>query len=217
MTIAPACQSFVSLLSPFIDGELPPAERVVVERHLAACKDCAMRVADLRAESGLMRVGMEMAADEADFKDFSQKVMARITPSRPPFFERLKVSVSEAFLYQRGTLVTAMASAAVVALVALPFVLREGTPTGYSSERMAVQSVKADDPVHLAPVVLETKAGNSIIWLVDNEPAPASNGPGDESANEERELDPAAPSSPAAPDASTGAPLNQAKPQGGEL
>lgn len=220
MTISQACQSFVAMLSPFIDGELPPADRLTVERHLAACKDCTMRVADLRAESGLLRVGMELAADQVDFKDFSQNVMARITPGRPAFFERMKLSLSEAFLYQRGTLVTALASAAVVALVALPFILREGTPTGYSSERMAVQSVKADDPVHVAPVVLETKSGNSIIWLVDQSPAAKPGEPDDESANEERELEPGAvvpPAAPAAPDASTDTRLNQAKPQGGEL
>lgn len=220
MTMTPACQTFVPMLSPFIDGELSPSDRVTVERHLGACKDCTMRVADLRAESGLLRVGMELAADQVDFKDFSQKVMARITPSRPPFFERLKVSLSEAFLYQRGTLVTAMASAAVVLLVALPFILREGTPTGYASERMAVQSVTTDDAAHVAPVVLETKSGNAIIWLVDQQPPAKPATPDDESASEERELEPGTVAAPAGPDASTNpndAKLNQAKPQGGEL
>ncbi|MHB8879624.1 MAG: anti-sigma factor [Myxococcaceae bacterium] len=201
MTVSQACQTFVPMLSPFIDGELPPTERVTVERHLAACKDCTMRAADLRAESGLLRVGMELAADQVDFKDFSQKVMARITPERPPLFERLKVSASEAFLYQRGTWVTAMASAAVVMLVALPFILRERTPTGYASERMAVQSVSTEDAANVAPVVFETKSGNAIIWVVDHPPAK----PGakdDEAVNEELELD----SSPSTP-----------QPNGGEL
>jgi len=208
------------MLSPFIDGELAVSERVTVERHLAACKDCTMRVADLRAESGLLRVGMEFAADQVDFKDFSQKVMARVTPGRPPFFERMKLSLSEAFLYQRGTLVTALASAAVVLLVALPFILRERPPTGYASERMAVQSVTTDDAAHVAPVVLETRSGNSIIWLVDQKPPAKPAAPDDESASEERELEPGGGAAPAAPDASTppnDTKLNQGKPQGGEL
>src|SRR5438874_11419820 len=101
MAANPACKTFVSQLSPYIDGELSADQRTVVERHLSACKDCTMRVSDLRAESGLVRVGMEMLADQVDFKDFAQKVMARVTPEKPPFFERLRISASEMFLYQK--------------------------------------------------------------------------------------------------------------------
>jgi anti-sigma factor RsiW len=202
MPLSPACQTFVPLLSPFIDGELPPSGRTQVERHLAACQDCAMRAADLRAESGLVRVGMEMAADEVDFSDFALKVMAQLTPEKPPFFERLKLSISETFLYQRGTLLTAAVSAAVVMLLALPFILRERTPTGYASERMAVQSVSTDQAANVAPVVFETKSGNSIIWVVDQQPRKAE--PADEAASEELELEPQNQ-------------LNPDKPKGGEL
>ena len=65
MATNPACQTFIPRLSPYIDGELPPAERQAVDTHLSACRDCTGRVADLRAESGLVRLGMEMLADEA--------------------------------------------------------------------------------------------------------------------------------------------------------
>lgn len=163
----PACERFVPQLSPYIDGELTPAERVHVERHLSACRDCTSRTADLRAESGLLRVGLDMAVDEVDFKDFTQKVMARVTPEKPPLLERLRLTLSEMFLYQRTAMISSLATAAVLMLVALPLLLRERAPVGYAAERMTVQAVRIHDEARVAPVVMETENGGSIIWLVD--------------------------------------------------
>jgi anti-sigma factor RsiW len=187
----PACDRFVPQLSPYIDGELSPAERVNVERHLSACRDCTSRTADLRAESGLLRVGLEMAVDEVDFKDFAQKVMARVTPEKPPLLERLKLTLSEMFLYQRTAMVSSLATAAVLMLVALPLLLRERAPVGYAAERMTVQAVRTYEEAHVAPVVMETDNGGAIIWLVDREahqdPAAREAPRGEE---EEGEVDP---------------------------
>jgi anti-sigma factor RsiW len=185
----PACKSFIPQLSAFIDGELSPDERQSVERHLTACKDCTARVADLRAESGLVRIGLEMAADEVDWSGFSQKVMARITPEKPPMFERIKASFSEMFLYQRGTLVSGFAVAAAVAVVATTLLLREPPSTaGYAQDQMAVDTVKTHPSAHVAPVVMESDQGSSIIWLVDH-PATNDLDRGFE-AHEELEMDP---------------------------
>jgi anti-sigma factor RsiW len=163
----PACERYVPLLSPYIDGELSPSERVHVERHLSACRDCTGRTADLRAESGLLRVGLDMAVDEVDFKDFAQKVMARVTPEKPPVLERVRLAVSEMFLYQRTAMLSSLATAAVLMLIALPLLLRERAPVGYAAERMTVQAVRIHDEAQVAPVVMETENGGSIIWLVD--------------------------------------------------
>ncbi|SEU34737.1 anti-sigma factor family protein [Stigmatella erecta] len=165
----PACERFIPFLSPYIDGELTPAERVNVERHLAACKECMGRTADFRAEAGLLRVGLDMAVDEVDFKDFTQKVMARITPEKPPLLERLKLSLSEMFLYQRTAMVSSLATAAVLTVVAVPLLMGRGAPEGYGAERMTVQRVSAYEPARVAPVVMETDNGGAIIWLVDQD------------------------------------------------
>lgn len=165
----PACERFVPLLSPYIDGELAPGERVNVERHLAACRDCTGRAADLRAESGLLRVGLDMAVDDVDFKDFAQKVMARVTPEKPPLIERLRLALSEMFLYQRTAMISSLATAAVVVLVALPLVLRDNAPEGYAAERMTVKSIQSYQGARVAPVVMETEGGGSIIWMVDEQ------------------------------------------------
>lgn len=207
MALSPACRHFISKLSPFIDGELGPSERVEVERHVAACKDCQMRVADLRAESGLVRLGMEFLADEADFSDFSQKVMARITPERPPLMERLRLSVSELFLYQRRTFGAMAFAAAAVALVLVPLALRDGTPFGYSQEQMMVEAVTADQQAHVAPVVMTTEQGDAIIFLIDHEDQGAAgvapDGDEDDEGDEDVKMTPGA--------------LDPQRPSGGEL
>src|SRR5437868_4259134 len=114
----PARKKFEPLLSPFVDGELTPEERQQVEQHLAANKESAMQVADFRAASGLMRLTFEQQADQEDWKDFSNDVLAKLTPEKAPLFERLKTAMSEMFLYQRGVFVGAMATAALMIAVA---------------------------------------------------------------------------------------------------
>jgi anti-sigma factor RsiW len=167
----PACKSFIPLLSPYVDGELSPAERVNVERHLSACRDCTSRAADLRAESALLRVGLEMAVDEVDFKDFTQRVMARVTPERPPLVERVRISLSELFLYHRTAMVSSLATAAVLAMVVVPLLAqRDDVAPGYGGDRMRVRAVRASEGAKVAPVVLESEDGNTIIWVVDQEP-----------------------------------------------
>jgi anti-sigma factor RsiW len=216
----PACERFIPLLSPYIDGEVSPADRVNVERHLAACRDCATRAADLRAESALLRVGLEMAVDEVDFKDFTQRVMARVTPERPPLLERLRISLSELFLYHRTAMVSSLATAVVLALVGGPLLLsRSEVPMGYGGDRMRVRAVRASEGAKVAPVVLESDDGNTIIWVVDQDtPHDASAVPpqGARDASEQDELDPK--EDPATRPAKPAAPAGQdARPQGGEL
>jgi anti-sigma factor RsiW len=212
----PACERFIPLLSPYIDGELPPTERVNVERHLSACKQCTGRAADLRAESGLLRVGLEMAVDEVDFKDFAQKVMARVTPEKPPLLERLRLSFSEMVLYQRTAMFSSLATAAVVMLVAVPLLLRDKPPVGYAAERMTVQSVRAMEPDKVAPVVMETDDGNTIIWLVDQETHRAGQAPGgDESHSDELEMEEAPLGGP--PQKTLVPPADGPAPKGGSL
>jgi hypothetical protein len=110
---------------------------------------------------------MEMLADEADFSGFAQKVMARVTPEKPPLMERWRLSVSEFFTYNRGMVTAAAVGAALVAIVSVPLILRQGTPNGYAAEHMAVQEVNVDESARVAPVVLKTEDGNAIIWLVN--------------------------------------------------
>jgi predicted anti-sigma-YlaC factor YlaD len=48
------CKDIQEKLSAFIDDELPPAERGLVERHLQACPSCAEEATSLRKISDLL-------------------------------------------------------------------------------------------------------------------------------------------------------------------
>lgn len=50
-----SCRRVQSRLSAYLDGELPPAERVRVSDHLAGCARCAAEAASLRRTVRLMR------------------------------------------------------------------------------------------------------------------------------------------------------------------
>lgn len=174
MPLSPECQKHLIALSPYVDGELSPSERQALERHLTACPDCTARVADLRATSGLIRVGMEMVADEADFSSFAQNVMARITPEKAPWYERIGIAVSELFTYQRWQLATGLAIALLAIFAAAGWLLHPTTPAGYASDQIAVRSVSTADQAHIAPVVMKTTGGDTIIWTVNPAPATAT-------------------------------------------
>lgn len=183
----PARKTFEPLLSPYVDGELSPEERQAVERHIAADKESAAQVADFRAASGLTRLSFEMLSDEQDFSEFANQVMARVTPQKLPVFERLKLSMSEMFTYQRGTLVTAGAMAFALALMAAAVVKLSGGDTeGYANARVEVQTVSVDHDARVRPVVMETEKGDAIIWMVDDGTARA----GPDVRGEELDLEP---------------------------
>jgi anti-sigma factor RsiW len=210
-----SCEVFIPKLSPFIDGELSRREREDVEKHLAACKTCVARAADFRAESALIRVGMEMLTDEVDFRDFSQRVMARLTPERPPLLERWKLSLGELFTYRRPVMVSIGAAGMAAAVVLVSLLTRGNGLEGYASPRMAVQAVTTDPEAHVAPVVMKSEGGDAIIWLVNHRHGleQSSGGPGEDVQTEELDME-AKPTQQVAPPKPK---LNQERPRGGEL
>lgn len=183
----PARKAFEPMLSPYVDGELPVSDRQKVEQHLAANKESAMQVADMRAAGGLLRVAMEMRADEVDWKDFTQNVMAGIGPEKLPLWDRVKLAVSETFFYQRPMILTAVATAAVVALVAVPLAMRGQLGPGYGNAKPEIQSVSVEKNATVKPVVMQTADGDAIIWMV--EPVVPEAAPGTGERHEELGID----------------------------
>jgi len=169
MAVKPTCEPFVPTLSPFVDGELDPLARARVQEHLSGCADCTGRVADLRASSNLVRAGLEMAAEDVAWDGFAERVMAKVTPARLPWPQALWVSWQERWTYQRGYLVLAAGAAAAAVALAVATPARLRAPEGYANEHMALGTVSTDESAHVAPVVLETDNGDSIIWVVDHE------------------------------------------------
>jgi hypothetical protein len=64
-------------LSEYLDGELEPAERAAVARHLAKCAECAGVLADLRA----VVASTALLADEPPERDLWPAIRSRL-PSR---------------------------------------------------------------------------------------------------------------------------------------
>src|SRR5512147_3264164 len=54
-SIHPSCASIDSLVTPFIDGALSPADRQLVEHHLSRCGACRSRVAAEQSVHELMQ------------------------------------------------------------------------------------------------------------------------------------------------------------------
>lgn len=164
----PAREKFFPLLSPYVDGELSVEDRRQVEQHLANSGESAGQVADLRAGDALMRHALEMEADEVDWKSFTEGVMARLTPEKLPWLDRVKLTLSEMLIWQRGPLLAGLAGAAAAVAIAIPVTMRLATPDGYGAARVQVQTVALDDThSNVKPVVMETDDGNAVIWVVD--------------------------------------------------
>ena len=166
----PAREKFLPMLSPYVDGELSPEERQLVEQHLANSKESTAQVADFRAADGLMRHALEMQADSMDWKAFAEDVMAKVTPEKLPLFERIKLSLFETFTYQRGPLMVGFAAAALAVLIAVPVTMKFATPDGYGASKVQVQMVSVEEPSSFKPVVMETDTGDAIIWVVEATP-----------------------------------------------
>jgi anti-sigma factor RsiW len=182
----PAREKFEPLLSPYVDGELSPEERQHVEQHLANNPQSAAQVADFRAADALMRHALEMQADDVDWKGFTESVMGKLTPEKLPLFERLKLSLSEMFTWQRGPLMAGFAGAAAAVLVAIPLTMKLATPDGYGASRVQVQTVAVtDSEAKVQPVVMETETGDAVIWVVDEKKKPD----GGRKADNEEEVD----------------------------
>lgn len=167
----PGRDEIIEKLSAYVDGELNPEERQQVEQHLANDKVLAGMVADLRAGDALMRHSLEMEADSIDWKTFTDDVMAKVTPEKLPFFDRLKLTLSEMFQYQRGPLVAGFAGAAVAVAIMVPVSLKlAGTPEGYGGTQVKVTNISVEDNALVKPLVMETDQGDAIIWVVENSP-----------------------------------------------
>src|SRR5476649_746079 len=79
----PNCQTIDPLITPFVDGELPVADRRGVEAHLRACPPCHSRVAAERAVHALMqqrRAALHASCAPSEPLRAACALIARLTP-----------------------------------------------------------------------------------------------------------------------------------------
>jgi anti-sigma factor RsiW len=153
------------LLSAYLDGELAPADREAVERALASDARLRRSLESLRTVTVAVGRAVLAEADRADFSGLADRVLARV-PRSPTFLERLRSRWIPV-----GGLLVAAAAAAV-------FFLRPPPPeVGPVPSGVTVQSVTADGPAEVQPVVMKTETGDAIIWLVEHPDASSGHPP----------------------------------------
>lgn len=151
------------LLSAYLDGELSPADREVVERALASDARLRQALESLRTVTLGVRRTVQVEAERADFRGLADRVLARV-PRSPSFLERLR----NRWLPVGGLLVTAAAAAV--------FFLRPA-PVPPTPQGVVVQSATAEGPAEVQPVVMKTESGDAIIWLVEHPDASSPHPP----------------------------------------
>lgn len=104
------CMDMTPLLSASLDGEITPAEKAVLDAHLAACSACAAQYERLRAADALF-TRMRTAAPAPFFETRLMQRIARRNTAQS-FFHDL-IAIEKKILY------AAAAVAVIVAGVAL--------------------------------------------------------------------------------------------------
>jgi anti-sigma factor RsiW len=89
------CEKMASRILGYLDGRLNESERLDVEKHLASCAPCSVRVNEFRAVSGLLD---ELPVIEPSL-EFDLRVRARVAaePVKESWWAWLKVSPRVAF------------------------------------------------------------------------------------------------------------------------
>ena len=65
----PTCQELVEVVNDYLEGEMPPAERLRFERHLGLCPHCVVHLAQMRETIAAMGRLTDDAPDPAMERD----------------------------------------------------------------------------------------------------------------------------------------------------
>lgn len=166
------------LFSAYVDGALDVPTRRALEAHLAGCRESAAEVADLRATSSITRMSFESLAEAEDFSGFAADVISRAGTQGIPLRERLSLFFAQSWMYHRRSLALAAAAALVAVGVSVPVALQMRAPDGYAADKAQLQAVRVEAGSGVEPVVMETEAGDTIVWMLDL-PARPSTEPGE--------------------------------------
>ena len=130
-------------LSAYLDRELPPGERAVVEAHLAACPECAAFLAELAAVDEAA-ASLPAEAPEGYFETFPARVRARLQVPK------------SAFPARRVPAWTWAAAAALLLAVVAPLTLRQlRTAPGMAPSAVPPALSPAPVPAAVEPEVAE--------------------------------------------------------------
>jgi len=140
--------SFTDRLSEYLDGEITPAERDDIDRHLTQCAECRSTLEDLRgvvSEAALLR-------DARPVRDLWSGIVGQIAPDGRP---RARVSPFRRAITSRLSFTLPQLAAAGIALMVLSgglvWMARSGDPRA-DFDPLSAQSGPASPTPILAPV-----------------------------------------------------------------
>ncbi len=131
-----SCEKIASRMLGYIDGRLKESERADVEKHLASCSPCALRVEEFRAVSGLLD-DLPVIEPSPEF-DARVRALVAAEPVKTDWWAWLRVSPRIALV----------ASALLIAALWLGFYPRpqQNLPWG-GNPQMADEQMMQDLPV----------------------------------------------------------------------
>ncbi len=78
------CPEFEQWISDLIDGELPEAKRIILEKHLPGCPSCWAYQKNIEALHGEV-IHLDQSSAEPDyFQEFSEKLRTKLVSGRQP-------------------------------------------------------------------------------------------------------------------------------------
>ena len=81
---SPRCRALLLELSRYLDGELSPARRRIVERHIASCTCCGTMELRLRTVAAACRAEGQEALPRAVTARAARRIKKLLTPGREP-------------------------------------------------------------------------------------------------------------------------------------
>lgn len=82
----PECSRIDSLVTPFVDGELPEPDQQTVQQHLTACPPCRAKVAAERAIRGLLQARRQDLSSSCASSALKERCALLSSRSRPAAF-----------------------------------------------------------------------------------------------------------------------------------
>jgi anti-sigma factor RsiW len=101
-----SCERMESRMMVYIDGRLKESERLEVEKHLAACAPCRLRVEEFRAVSGLLDE-LPIIEPSPEFDTRVRALVAAEPVKRRDWWAWLKVSPSPRIAFAASMLLLA--------------------------------------------------------------------------------------------------------------
>ncbi len=145
-----------NLLLKYTDDELSDSQANAVERMLESSPDDARTIEEWERIGSLLRVMDEETTRDVSFDGLADKVLAEVKTTRIslPFFERLKVWLSEFFEHRRAVWIpaTAVACAACLAVVVPFFVQNRGANADFNDTNIVLHSALIEEGSQIAAV-----------------------------------------------------------------